>query len=46
MSQKLEESTHDILFDGTKIKLLVFGSKPQIHEGFLESTRHRFGIHQ
>ena len=32
MSQKLEEDTRCSL-NGTKTKLLVFGSKPQIHEG-------------
>jgi len=39
MSQNSEESTHDVLFYGTKTKLLISSSKPQVHEGFLKSTR-------
>ena len=39
MSQKLKESTHDVLFDGTKPKLLVSNNKPRIHEEIFESTR-------
>jgi len=39
MSQKLEESTHNALFDELETKLLVSGSKPRIHKGFLESIR-------
>ena len=49
MSRKPEESTHNSLFDGIETKLLVFGSKPQIHEGSLnpqcdklKSTRETF----
>ena len=33
MSRKPVKSTHDGLFDGTKTKMLVFGSKPLICEG-------------
>ena len=39
MSRKPEEKHTRCSLDGTKTKLLVPGSKPQIHEGFLESTR-------
>ena len=40
MSRKPKESTHNILFDGTKTKLLVCGSKSRIHKVIsLESTR-------
>ena len=39
MSQKSEESTYNTLFDGTKIKLLLSNSKPQIHERILKYTR-------
>ena len=50
MSWKPKKSTHDTLFDETETKLLVSGSKPQIHEGFLsihkeiklESIRRKF----
>ena len=34
ISWKPKESTHGSPFDEIKTKLLVFGSKPQIHEGF------------
>ena len=39
MSQKPEENTHNALFDGTEIKLLISSNKSWIHEGFFESTR-------
>ena len=39
MSQKSEESTYNTLFDGTKTKLLLSNSKPQIHERILKYTR-------
>ena len=35
MSRKSEVSTHDVLFDKIKTKLLISNSKPWIHEGFL-----------
>jgi len=38
MSWKPKESIHDALFDGTETNILVYGSKPQIHEESLEST--------
>ena len=39
MSRKPKESTYDALFDGIETNSLVYGSKPQIHEESLESTR-------
>ena len=37
--QKFGKSTCDIVLGGTETKLLASGSKPQIHERYLEFTR-------
>ena len=39
---KYEESTHVAFLDETEIKLLVFVSKPWIHEGFLNPQRDNY----
>ena len=46
MSQKLEESTHNTLFDETKTKLLVSSSKPRIHKRFPWIYKEITRIHQ